>query len=43
MFELPGSVLGYDHEDCQDHHFFALKHQEVMQNTIYSLKIMQIY
>ena len=43
MFQLLGSVLGSDNEDCQDHQFLFLKHQDIMQTTKYSFKIKQIY
>ena len=43
IFQLPGSVLGYDNEDCQDHQSLLLKHQDIMQTTKYSRKIKQIY
>ena len=43
IFQLAGSVLGYDYEDCQDHQFLLLKQQDVMQTTKYSLKNKQIY
>ena len=43
VFQLPGSVFGYDNEDCQDHQSLVLKHQDIMQITKYSLKIKQIY
>ena len=42
-FQLPGSALGYDNEDCHYHQFLLLKHQDDMQTTKYSLKIKQIY
>ena len=43
IFQLPGSVLGYDNEDCQDHQFLLLKLQDFMQTTKYSLEIKQIH
>ena len=43
IFLLPGSILGYDNEDCQDHQSLLLKHQHIMQTTNNSLKIKQIY
>ena len=35
IFHLPGSVLGYNNEDCQDHQFLLLKHQELKHLFIY--------
>ena len=43
IFQLPGSVYGYDNEDCQDHQSLLLKHQDIIKTTKYSLKIKQIY
>ena len=39
IFQLPGSILGYDNEDCQDHQFLLLKHQDVMQPLQIALKL----
>ena len=39
MFQLPESAHGYGNEDCQDHQFLLIKHQEIMQTTKYSLKL----
>ena len=34
MFQLPRSVLAYDNEDCQDHQFLLLKHQDQCLVTV---------
>ena len=35
MFQfLPGSVLAYGNEDCQDHQFLLLKHQDHFLVTV---------
>ena len=34
MFQLPGSVLDYDSEDCQDHQFLLLKHPDQCLVTV---------
>ena len=34
MFQLPGSVFVHDKEDCQDHWFLLLKHQDQCLVTV---------